>query len=146
MCILIIVLFVLYPIFNPYIRRAFTLSRFHKDVESMNIIVQEWENIDYNYMFTDRKRYETGTIDVGYTTNDNMPVGANKNHFKYILMGKKYQYIMKEGDAVYFTKYSSLGNGYGVAFVVNGAKPQNEFITSCEKIDGFDKWYFYVMR
>lgn len=116
MCILIIVLFVLYPIFNPYIRRAFTLSRFHKDVESMNIIVQEWENIDYNYMFTDRKRYETGTIDVGYTTNDNMPVGANKNHFKYILMEKKYQYIMKEGDAVYFTKYFSLRNGYGLVF------------------------------
>ena len=82
----------------------------------MNIIVQEWENTDHNYMFTDRKRYETGTIDVGYTTNDNMPIGANKNHFKYILMEKKYQYIMKEGDAVYFTKYFSLRNGYGLVF------------------------------
>lgn len=147
MCILILVLFsVLYPIFNPYIRRTFTLSGFHKDVESMNVIVQDWKNADYNYMFIDQERYENGIIDVGYKTNDNMPIGENKNHFKYILLEKKYQYIMKDGDAIYFTKYSSLGNGYGVAFFENGTQPQNEFITSCEKIDGFDEWYFYVMR
>lgn len=145
-CIFVLVLFVLYPIFNPYIRRAFTLNRFHKDMESMNIIVQEWENTDYKYMFTDQEKYEMNKIDVGYKTNDNMPIGTNQNYFKYILIEKRYQYIMKDGDAIYFTKYSSLGNGYGVAFVVNGIKPQNEFITSCEKIDGFDEWYFYVMR
>ena len=112
----------------------------------MNIIVQEWENTDYKYMFTDQEKYEMNKIDVGYKTNDNMPIGTNQNYFKYILIEKRYQYIMKDGDAIYFTKYSSLGNGYGVAFVVNGIKSQNEFITSCEKIDGFDEWYFYVMR
>lgn len=53
---------------------------------------------------------------------------------------------MKSDNAIYFTKYSSLGNGYGVAFSVDGSKPQNEFIISREKIAGFDEWYFYVMR
>ena len=144
--ILILVLFVLYPVFNPYIRRALTLSGFHKDAESMNVIVQDWENTDYNCMFTDREKYEMDIIDVGCTTNDKIPIGTNKNYFKYILTEKKYKYIMKDGNAVYFTKYASLGNGCGVAFIADGTKPQNEFITSCEKIDGYDKWYFYVME
>lgn len=144
-CSLIIAI-ALYPIFNPGIRRTLTLSGFRKAAESMSIIAQEWENAGYDYMFTDRKMYETDTIAVGYRTDDTVPVGANKNHFRYILTEKKYQYIMKEGNAVYFTKYSSLGNGYGVAFVADDTKPQDEFIKSCEKIDGYDKWYFYVME
>ena len=145
-CILILVLLVLYPIFNPYIRRAFTLSGFRKDVENMNVIVQEWGNADYTFMFTDQEMCEMNIIDVSYEPNDNMPIGLNKNYFEYILLKEKYQYIMKSDNAVYFTKYSSLGNGYGIAFSMNGSKPQNEFIISSEKIDGFDKWYFYVMR
>ena len=88
-CSLIIAI-ALYPIFNPGIRRALTLGGFRKAAESMNIIAQEWENAGYDYMFTDRKMYETDTIAVGYRTDDTMPVGANKNHFRYILTEKKY--------------------------------------------------------
>ena len=83
----------------------------------MNIIVQEWENIDYDYMFTDQEKYEMDIIDVGYKTNDIMPIGTKKNHFNYILTEKKYQYILKNGNAIYFTKYSSLGNGYGLSLI-----------------------------
>ena len=72
-CSLIIAI-ALYPIFNPGIRRALTLSGFRKAAESMSIIAQEWENAGYDYMFTDRKMYETDTIAVGYRTDDTMPV------------------------------------------------------------------------
>lgn len=82
---------------------------------------------------------------MGYKPNDNIRNDIN-NNFEYLLERKKYQYIMKSDNAIYFTKYSSLGNGYGVAFSIDGSKPQNEFIISSEQIGDFDGWYFYIMR
>ena len=146
--VILILLFIcgLYPILNPHIKKISTLNSFEKDSESMKIIAQEWEDLSYTYMFTDRTQCEMGVIDVGYEPSSNITIDTSKNYFEYLLVEKKYKYIMKHDNAVYFTKYSSLGNGYGIAFSMDGEKPQNEFIISSEKINDFDGWYFYVMR
>lgn len=137
---------VLYLILNPQIKRTLTVNSFKKDEKSITVIAQEWKNLDYTYMFTDKDKYKDGIIDIGYNQNDNMSVDKNDENFGYLLCKRKYRYIMKSDNAVYFNKYSSLGNGYGVAFSFDGEKPQNEFIISSEKIDGFNEWYFYIMR
>ena len=134
-----------YPIMNPHIKKIITVNEFKKDVEYMNEIAQEWNDFSYAYMYIDKKKYGTGIIEVGYKPNDNIRNDIN-NNFEYLLERKKYQYIMKSDNAIYFTKYSSLGNGYGVAFSIDGSKPQNEFIISSEQIGDFDGWYFYIMR
>lgn len=112
----------------------------------MRLIAQEWETYNCAYMFTDKDKYMNGIIDVGYKPNDNINDDIKDKNIECLLNKKNYQYIMKSDNAIYFTKYSSLGNGYGVAFSADGSKPQNEFIISSEKIAGFDEWYFYVMR
>lgn len=146
MIIFIINSVVFYPLWNPYMKKTATINAFSKDRKSMQAITQEWNKLNYNYMITDQENYNANIIYVGNALDDNIIINKNKDCFEYLLVEKRYQYIMKSDNAIYFTKYASLGNGYGIAFSVSGDKPQNEFIISCEKIDGYDKWYFYVME
>lgn len=144
--ILILNLIVFYPVLNPYMKKAATLNAFSKDEISMKAIAQEWNKSDYTYMFTDREKYKENIIHVGNAPNDNIIIDRNKDCLEYLLDEKKYRYIMKSDNAIYFTKYASFGNGYGIAFSVSGDKPQNEFIISSEKLKDSDGWYFYIMR
>lgn len=144
--ICIIAFCIAYLILNPYAKKILTVYNFENDIESMQTIVQEWESFDYSYMFIDRTRYDQNTIGVGYEPNDNITVSNGKECFGYLLANKKYRYIMKDDNAVYFTRYSSLGNGYGVAFSMDGNKPKNEFIISIEPLDNHNGWFFYTMR
>lgn len=137
---------ILYPVLNPHIKRIFTINNFKKDAEVMNLITQDWKNTDYFYMYIDRGMYESDIVGVGYKPGDNIIIQKNKDIFKYMFEVRQYQYIMKSDNAVYFTKYSSLGNGYGVAYSIDGFKPHNEFIISSEKLENFNGWYFYVTR
>ena len=149
-CIPMIIIFalpVLYVIVNPYLKRAAVLNTFKKDVESMTAIVQKWNSLNYSVMFMNRIMYENDIIDVSYRPNEYIHIDENYSHyFEYLFAKKKYEYIMKDDNAVYFTKYASFGNGYGVAFSADGDKPQNELIVSSKEIDNFDGWYFYIMR
>lgn len=149
-CIPMIIIFalpVLYVIVNPYLKRAAVLNTFKKDVESMTAIVQKWNSLNYSVMFMNRIMYENDIIDVSYRPNEYIHIDGNYSHyFEYLFAKKKYEYIMKDDNAVYFTKYASFGNGYGVAFSADGDKPQNELIVSSKEIDNFDGWYFYIMR
>ena len=145
--IIIFALPVLYVIVNPYLKRAAVLNTFKKDVESMTAIVQKWNSLNYSVMFMNRIMYENDIIDVSYRPNEYIHIDENYSHyFEYLFAKKKYEYIMKDDNAVYFTKYASFGNGYGVAFSADGDKPQNELIVSSKEIDNFDGWYFYIMR
>lgn len=149
-CIPMIIIFalpVLYVILNPYLKRAAVLNTFKKDVESMTAIVQKWNSLNYSVMFMNRIMYENDIIDVSYRPDEYIHIDENYSHyFEYLFAKKKYEYIMKDDNAVYFTKYASFGNGYGVAFSADGDKPQNELIVSSKEIDNFDGWYFYIMR
>ncbi len=145
--IIIFALPVLYVILNPYLKRAAVLNTFKKDVESMTAIVQKWNSLNYSVMFMNRIMYENDIIDVSYRPDEYIHIDENYSHyFEYLFAKKKYEYIMKDDNAVYFTKYASFGNGYGVAFSADGDKPQNELIVSSKEIDNFDGWYFYIMR
>lgn len=145
--ILVFILCILYLIFNPYLKEAAVLNTFKKDVESMKAIVQEWNSLNYPVMFINRKMYGNDIIDVGYRPDEYIHIDENYSHyFEYLFAKKKYEYIMKDDNDVYFTKYASFGNGYGVAFFADGDKSQNELIVSSKEIDNFDGWYFYIMR
>lgn len=135
-----------YLVANPHIRKILTIQRLKKDTDSLEMVAQLWTDLDYKYMYTNREKYEMDKIDVGNTPNDGINVGVEKKQLAYLLQKKNYRYIMKSDNAVYFTKYASLGNGYGVAFSKNGSAPQNELIITSEKINNFDGWYYYTMR
>ena len=88
--VILILLFIcgLYPILNPHIKKISTLNSFEKDAESMKIIAQEWKDLSYTYMFTDRTQCEMGVIDVGYEPNSNITIDTSKNYFEYLLVEK----------------------------------------------------------
>lgn len=135
-----------YLLLNPQIKKQLTVNSFKNDAESMEAIAREWNSLNYTYMFTDKEKFEAGLIVTGYNPNENISVANCKYNLENLLINKKYKYIMKSNNAVFFTKYASLGNGYGIAFSEDGNKPQNEFILSSEKTDSSGKWYFYIMR
>lgn len=135
-----------YFFFNPCVKKLFTIYNFRDDIANMQKIVREWESLDYVYMFIDMERYDLNTIDVGYKQNENTTIGGAKECLRRLLVDKKYRYIMKDDNAIYFTKYASLGNGYGVAFSVDGRSPKNEFVIFNERIDDYVGWYYYIMR
>ena len=135
-----------YLLLNPQIKKQLTINSFNNNIEGMEAIAHEWNSLNYTYMFTDKEKYEAGLIVTGYKPNENISVVNCKYDLENLLINKKYKCIMKNNNAVFFTKYASLGNGYGIAFSEDGNKPKNEFILSSEKIDSSDKWYFYITR
>ena len=142
----VIVLCEMYPIFNPYIKKYFTIKGLEKDIKSMEIIVKKWSEFDYSYIYIDEEMYNENVITVGYRNHDDsITLDTDKSAYEYLLIDRKYEYITKSDSSICFIRYAFFGNGYGVAFSADGKEPRNESIVSWEKIDGFDKWYFCVI-
>ena len=64
----------------------------------------------------------------------------NEN-FNILLLKKGIKVISEEGNSIYFQKTSFLQSDSGLAYSINGSKPDWPNLTVLEEIEG--NWYYY---
>ena len=57
------------------------------------------------------------------------------------LQERGYSVIAKNGNTIYFQRWSNLDKGMGLAYTADGTAPRLQFLANCSMID--DNWYYY---
>ena len=121
-------------------------NEFSKNKEILSSVVKYLEKQEYVSIYitsTDKK----GEIFVSKNDNESskrIQITDELIATRITDLFKKYNYnvITKEGNGIYFQRWSNKDYGRGVVYSIDGERPNNELTTKLEPL--FERnWYFY---
>ena len=153
---IVIAVFVMCFLYEPYTSSKEIIHEFNKNYDSIVKITTYMQNAPYSSIDIQGVDYiyaEDGKMGMWYVNNKGsegdeyigeMPID-NEDIVKELtemFRKHKYQVIDKDGNTIYIQMWSNLDAGSGIAYTVDGVKPQIQFLTKLEKLDK-ENWYYY---
>lgn len=89
--------------------------------------------------------YISSTMESGEMSNAGTPVKIDDVEVVTAINTLKqrgYSVIGKDGNTIYFQRWSNLDNGRGIAYSINGKEPTLQFLTKSEPLTE-PNWYYY---
>lgn len=142
------ILFCSYPIVSIFIVSGVSIQSVDKE-KAEQVFVK-----DYQLLLNAREYLENSMYNEVYINSDmeeeNMFADGqdktikNEDIINTFNQLKKIGYIVfgKQGQTIYFQRWSNLDNGRGIACSINGEKPQFQFLTKLERFSE-KNWYYY---
>lgn len=117
---------------------------FARDKNELILVAQYFENIDYSYIYIDKSRCEKGMMFTGpYTRDKEIEDTTVIKVLKDLLKNRGYHVVGRDGNTVFFQKYSVLGSERGITYSINGEDdPVVEFVVKLDKLED-DGWFYY---
>ena len=117
---------------------------FQQDKDNLSVIVDYLSNLEYAYVSIDKFSVENRVMFTGANTRyqeiDNKTVLES---LKKLLNNGKYNVVGKNGNTVFFQKWSFLEKDRGIAVSVNKEDlPLVEFLINSEHLSEIG-WYYY---
>lgn len=117
---------------------------FERDKNELLLAAEYFENSDYSYIYIDKSRCEKGLMFTGpYTRGKEIEDKTVMKALNYLFKNRGYHVVGRDGNTVFFQKYSVLGSDRGIAYSINGEDdPAVEFVVRLDKL-GDDGWFYY---
>lgn len=116
-----------------------TKSMYTSNINAMNLISDYMENNGFESMYIDTDETEKGILTRDpYEGNVYIPI---KPEMKKVISELQCKSISKQGNSIYYLIEVWMSTGYGVAYSMDGKKPDSGFLEKIEPIG--DNWYYY---
>jgi hypothetical protein len=114
----------------------------------LNDVAEYLRKQDYDFIALSASK-ETSTMHAsnGMEISQNVKITDDSvaDKIKYLFEIIKYIRITKEGNGIYFQRWSGLKYGGGVVYSMDGERPQNKRLINLQPLPE-KNWYFYEER
>lgn len=117
---------------------------FERDKNELLLAAEYYENSDYSYIYIDKSRLEKDMMFTGpYTRDQEIEDKTVMKALNDLFKNRGYHVVGRDGNTVFFQKYSALGRDRGIAYSINGEDdPAVEFVVRLDKLED-DGWFYY---
>lgn len=138
----VILNFIFFYAYEPAKCKEKTMHTYVANIDVLNSISDFMKNNDFKSMYIDLDEIDKGILTRDpYKGNVYIPINPE---IKMLIDESQCKSVSKRGNSIYYLVEIWMSTGHGLAYSLDGDKPDSVFIEETEHLG--DNWYYYKSK